>query len=131
MQYLFSKSEVMQLEGDTPNFRGTKSTNAIFKSTIRVATRARPSCKGTAAEGRAAITIAVVAVTWNCSRRTTIRTTKASAALVKEVQILIFSCQVAEGSGFGIWDKEGRRKNQEGKKENERSAHVETLFLLV
>jgi hypothetical protein len=121
----------MELEGDTPHSRSTKSTKAFFKSTIRVATRARPSCKGTAAEGRAAITIAVLAVTWNCSRRTIIRKTKASAAVLKEVQILIFNCQVAEGSGFGIWDKEGRRKDQEGKKENERSAHVETLFLLV
>jgi hypothetical protein len=51
--------------------------------------------------------------------------------VLKEVQVLIFNCHVAEGSRFGIRDKEGRCKDQEGKKENERSVHVETTFLLV
>jgi hypothetical protein len=129
MQYLFSKSEILELHGDTPHPRGTESTNANINSTFLVATRARPLSKGTAFEGRAAITVAILAVTWNGIRRTLVGKTKASAAVLKEVQILIFNRHVAQGSGcLCSRDKEGRCKDQEGKKENERSAHLENLF---
>jgi hypothetical protein len=119
----------VELTGDTPHLGGTKSTKTVLISTPLVACRARPSCEGTAAESRAAITIAVVTIAWN-GRTGTSTGNKTAASLFKKVQILIFNCCVAKGTGLGIKDKERRGKNQEGKDENERSAHLESgLFV--